>query len=188
MNTSENSSDAFPITSVFSIIDLGGVSLATMWSLRHHLQQASEIATAHYPETLHKIAVVNAPSFFGTVWGWIKAWFDEGTRTKVHVLDSNPGPTLLKMIDAENLPKIYGGELHFSFEDEPVLDEPAKQVLGQDALPSGPVFFKDGKWGRPEGYVEENGTVEGNGSAESARTSVDSTRSKRRWFGFSSAE
>ena len=61
-----------PITSVFSIIDLGGVSMTTMWSLRHHLQQASELATAHYPETLHKIAVVNAPSFFGTVWGWIK--------------------------------------------------------------------------------------------------------------------
>jgi hypothetical protein len=43
-----------------------------MWSLRRHLQQASELATAHYPETLHTIAVVNAPSFFPTVWSWIK--------------------------------------------------------------------------------------------------------------------
>ena len=61
-----------PISAVTSIIDLTNVSLGTMWSLRHHLQQASELATAHYPETLHTIAVVNAPSFFPTVWGWIK--------------------------------------------------------------------------------------------------------------------
>lgn len=61
-----------PITATTSIIDLGGVSLGLMWSLRRHLQQASELATAHYPETLHTIAVVNAPSFFPVVWGWIK--------------------------------------------------------------------------------------------------------------------
>src|SRR5712671_4854205 len=61
-----------PITSTTSIIDLGGVSLGLMWSLRRHLQQASELATAHYPETLHRIAIINAPAFFPTVWSWIK--------------------------------------------------------------------------------------------------------------------
>ena len=61
-----------PITATTSIIDLGGVSLGLMWSLRRHLQQASELATAHYPETLHTIAVVNAPAFFPVVWSWIK--------------------------------------------------------------------------------------------------------------------
>ena len=61
-----------PITATTSIIDLGGVTLGMMWSLRRHLQQASELATAYYPETLHTIAVVNAPSFFPTVWSWIK--------------------------------------------------------------------------------------------------------------------
>jgi hypothetical protein len=43
-----------------------------MWSLRRHLQQASELATAHYPETIHQIAIVNAPAFFPTIWSWIK--------------------------------------------------------------------------------------------------------------------
>lgn len=61
-----------PITSSTSIVDLGGVSLSLMWSLRRHLQQASELATAHYPETIHQIAVVNAPTFFPTIWSWIK--------------------------------------------------------------------------------------------------------------------
>jgi hypothetical protein len=61
-----------PITASTSIIDLDGVSLGLMWSLRRHLQQASELATAHYPETIHTIAIVNAPAFFPTIWSWIK--------------------------------------------------------------------------------------------------------------------
>jgi len=102
-----------PITSTTTIIDLAGVSLVSMWSLRNHLQQASALATANYPETLHTIAVVNSPSFFPTIWGWISSWFDEGTRKKIHVLGKEPGSTLLSIIDKENLPKLYGGELEW---------------------------------------------------------------------------
>lgn len=61
-----------PITSVTTIIDLEQVSLPALWSLRSHLQEASALATANYPETLSTIAVVNSPSFFPTVWNWIK--------------------------------------------------------------------------------------------------------------------
>ena len=61
-----------PIASVTTIIDLKGVSLKQMWSLRSHLQEASELANQNYPETLGTTVVVNAPSFFSTVWGWIK--------------------------------------------------------------------------------------------------------------------
>ncbi|ETW82010.1 phosphatidylinositol transfer protein [Heterobasidion irregulare TC 32-1] len=143
-----------PISAVTSIIDLADVSLGTMWSLRHHLQQASELATAHYPETLHTIAVVNAPSFFPTVWGWIKAWFDEGTRNKVHVLGKNPGPTLRGIIEPQDLPRAYGGELEWMFEDEPALDEPAKKLV--DAVPKGPILFVDGQAVRPEVLPEWN--------------------------------
>lgn len=61
-----------PISSVTTIIDLGDTSLRDMWSLRSHLQQASTLATANYPETLNTIAIVNSPSFFPTVWNWVK--------------------------------------------------------------------------------------------------------------------
>ena len=125
----------------------------------------------------------------------------------MHVLDSNPGPTLLTMIDAENLPKIYGGELPFTFADEPILDAPAREALGQDTVPAGPVVFNGGerKWSRPAGFVEsqpstqsvagEDSDTTAVGSESSARSSVsdegtlrksDSVKSKRRWLGFSS--
>ena len=60
------------ISSVSTIIDLGAVSLGSLWNVRGHLQQASALATANYPETLDSIFIVNSPSFFPTVWGWIK--------------------------------------------------------------------------------------------------------------------
>ncbi|KAI0643093.1 CRAL/TRIO domain-containing protein [Trametes meyenii] len=136
-----------PISSVTTIIDLEHVSLPNLWTLRGHLQEASALATANYPETLGTIAVVNSPTFFPTVWGWIKPWFDEGTRRKVHVLGKDPGPTLRTLIDSKDLPKPYGGELDWKFEDEPALDEAAKAVLGE--MPKGPVVFENDQVCRP---------------------------------------
>jgi len=63
-----------PISSTTSIIDLEGVSLGFMWRFRNHLQESSKLATAYYPETLGTVIVVNSPSFFPTVWGWIKVF------------------------------------------------------------------------------------------------------------------
>lgn len=77
-----HSTSPTPISSVTTIIDLHDVSLRSMWHLRTHLQQASTLATANYPETLNTIAVVNSPSFFPTVWGWIKV-ISLGTHTRI---------------------------------------------------------------------------------------------------------
>jgi len=89
-----------PVSSVTTIIDLAEVSLSTMWSLRSHLQQASTMATAHYPETLNAIAIVNSPSFFPTIWNWIKAC---GTKhlilLQVHSLRSYLRVGLMKAPD-----------------------------------------------------------------------------------------
>ena len=65
----------------------------------------------------------------------------------MHVLGKDPGPTLCKLIDPKDLPKVYGGELDWKFEDEPALDDAAKEVLGE--MPKGPVVFVDGKVVRP---------------------------------------
>ncbi|KXN83114.1 Sec14 cytosolic factor [Leucoagaricus sp. SymC.cos] len=136
-----------PISSTTSIIDLEGVSLGAMWRLRNHLQEASRLATANYPETLGTIAVVNSPSFFPTIWGWIKGWFDEGTRNKIHVLGKEPGPRLLEIINSEDLPKPYGGALDWKYEDEPKLDDTARELIQE--MPKGPVIFEHGKVERP---------------------------------------
>ncbi|KAJ7644376.1 CRAL/TRIO domain-containing protein [Roridomyces roridus] len=138
-----------PISCVVTIIDLQNISLGSMWSLRGHLAESAKLATANYPETLSTIAVVNAPAFFPTIWGWIKGWFDQGTRNKIHILGKNPAETLLTLIDAENLPKQYGGTLEWSFFSEPNLDDVTKEALGGGELPKGPALFVDGAVSRP---------------------------------------
>lgn len=171
-----------PIASVTTIIDLGGLSLKQMWSLRSHLQEASELANQNYPETLGVTVVVNAPSFFSTVWGWIKVstsldmqrtyflswwaqgWFDENTREKIHVYGDVKDPKsegsrlIREVIAPENLPKDYGGELDWSFFDPPKLDEQTSAVICE--MPRGPWIFKNGKVLRPQEYEGNDQTYD----------------------------
>jgi CRAL/TRIO domain len=46
-----------PITQSNNIVDISGVGLKQFWNLRTHMQDASQLATAHYPETLDRIFV-----------------------------------------------------------------------------------------------------------------------------------
>ena len=71
-----------------TLVDLEGVSFSLIWSLRSHLQQASVLANANFPETMGITFVVNAPSFFSTIWGWLKV------RYCVHFFDLIFSPRL----------------------------------------------------------------------------------------------
>jgi len=137
-----------PISCGVTIIDLQDVAIGSMWTLRSHLSEASRLATANYPETLSTIAIVNAPSFFPTIWGWIKGWFDQGTRNKIHILGKNPAETLLSLIEPQNLPRQYGGTLEWEFFSEPNLDDAAKEAVGGE-MPKGPTLFVDGAVAKP---------------------------------------
>ncbi|KAK0620085.1 CRAL-TRIO domain-containing protein [Immersiella caudata] len=142
-----------PITLSTNIVDVTGVSLRQFWNLKSHMQAASTLATAHYPETLDRIFIIGAPYFFSTVWGWIKRWFDPITVSKIFILSaSEVKPTLESFIDPQNIPKQYGGELDFKWGDAPTLDptiaERATFEAGYKNLPTGPLVWhpvNDGK-------------------------------------------
>jgi hypothetical protein len=46
-----------PVTQSNNIVDISNVGLKQFWNLRGHMQDASVLATAHYPETLDRIFV-----------------------------------------------------------------------------------------------------------------------------------
>lgn len=87
--------------------------------------------------------------FANTTRPFIQGWFDEGTRNKIHVLGKEPVEALQSFIDPKNLPKPYGGELDWKFEDEPNLDDEAKEALG-GSMPRGPHLFVDGTVVKPQ--------------------------------------
>ncbi|KAK3952447.1 CRAL-TRIO domain-containing protein [Pseudoneurospora amorphoporcata] len=136
-----------PITLSTNIVDISGVSLKQFWNLKSHMQAASQLATAHYPETLDRIFIIGAPYFFSTVWGWIKRWFDPITVSKIFILGPHEvKATLEEFIDPKNIPKQYGGELDFTWGDQPKTDpyikERVKWENGLTDFPEGPKYWR----------------------------------------------
>ncbi|KAL2267363.1 hypothetical protein VTJ83DRAFT_4640 [Remersonia thermophila] len=153
MNDRPHAERGTPVTLSTNIVDVSHVSLRMFWNLKGHMQTASTLATAHYPETLDRIFVIGAPYFFGTVWGWIKRWFDPVTVSKIFILQPHEvKSTLEAFIEPRNIPKAYGGELDFDFFDRPNLDPKIKEAVswenGYADFPAGPAYWvpdEDGK-------------------------------------------
>ena len=142
-----------PITMSTNIVDISGVGLKQFWNLKGHMQSASQLATAHYPETLDRIFIIGAPPFFSTVWGWIKRWFDPITVSKIFILGSHEvKSTLESFIEPKNIPKKYGGELDYKFGELGVPDPAWEGVVtwenGHSSFPSGPLLWEDSEDGK----------------------------------------
>ncbi|KAF2500130.1 CRAL/TRIO domain-containing protein [Lophium mytilinum] len=142
-----------PISQSNNIVDISKVGLKQFWNLKGHMQDASTLATAHYPETLDRIFIIGAPSFFPTVWGWVKRWFDPITVSKIFILShADMKPTLEKYIDPANIPKKYGGNLDFEFGMMPILEPAIEEALkwdhpsiqgGSRTIPTGPIKWEE---------------------------------------------
>lgn len=132
-----------PISSCTTITDLQGVTLKSMWNLRQHVQSASLISSAHYPETSSRIIIVNSPSFMSIIFSWISKLLEPVTVSKILILGSDPSKELLELIDPDSLPKVYGGSLDWKYGEPAILDQKLKEVIG-DQLPPGALAFEDG--------------------------------------------
>ena len=150
-----------PVDQSNNIVDLSSVGLKQLWNLRVHLQEASTLATAHYPEILDRVFVstqmrlsypvetlmdlpqiVGAPSFFPVVWGWIKKWFDPITTSKIFILAQHDVlPTLSTFIKVEDIPRKYGGELDFEYGKLPNLDPDIRKHMTIEPTGDAETFF-----------------------------------------------
>ncbi|KAL9091327.1 MAG: hypothetical protein Q9165_004961 [Trypethelium subeluteriae] len=167
-----------PISQSNNIVDISRVGLKQFWNLKNHMQDASTLATAHYPETLDRIFIIGAPSFFPTVWGWIKRWFDPITVSKIFILsNANMKSTLEQYIDSENIPKKYGGKLDYEFGMMPVLEPAIQNSLkwssesassSQKTLPTGPIRWQEG----PNGEMEAMAVGSVNGKPRNERIAI----------------
>ncbi|KAI9480813.1 MAG: CRAL-TRIO domain-containing protein [Benjaminiella poitrasii] len=78
-------------------------------SALNHLKAIAEIVQHYYPETLHRLFIINAPSAFVVMFKVVKPWLNPRTLEKIHVLGSDFQSVLLNYIDADNLPSFLGG-------------------------------------------------------------------------------
>eukprot|EP00484_Ammonia_sp_Unknown_P012913 CAMPEP_0197068102 /NCGR_PEP_ID=MMETSP1384-20130603/184358_1 /TAXON_ID=29189 /ORGANISM="Ammonia sp." /LENGTH=98 /DNA_ID=CAMNT_0042505727 /DNA_START=1 /DNA_END=294 /DNA_ORIENTATION=- len=70
------------------------------------MRNTSEI----FPETVHKIFIINAPWIFQQIWKICSSFLDEITVQKTNILGSDYLKELVKYIDITMIPKEYGGQ------------------------------------------------------------------------------
>ncbi|OAA59964.1 Cellular retinaldehyde-binding protein [Cordyceps fumosorosea ARSEF 2679] len=138
---------AVPVTLSTYIMDVSGIGVMQFWSLKGHIHTLAYLASAHYPETLGAIFIVGAPPFFSTVFGWIKGWLDPVTVSKIRIVSRDEVlPALEEVADGGSIPKMYGGDLDWTFGDAPVIDPYLKDVISwdgeQSSFPLAPLVWE----------------------------------------------
>jgi len=75
------------------------------------IKAQSTIDSLCFPETLNRVIVVNAPSFFSMTWRIIRSWIDSRTASKIEIFTSTKKAhkRLLEIVDKNELPSDYGG-------------------------------------------------------------------------------
>ena len=93
---------------VFCIIDLKNLGDCGT-SMVKFGRAIAGIDQNNYPEHLSRLIIINAPSFFTTVWRLVRLVVDERTREKIQVLGKDYRDVLLKYVDEDQLPSFAGG-------------------------------------------------------------------------------
>jgi hypothetical protein len=104
----------YPVSTYCTILDLKDVSLRNFYRVKDYVMSAASIGQDHYPETMGKFYIINAPMLFTGIWSAVKPWLDEVTVAKIQVLGSKNRDILVAQIPAENLPKSLGGSCECS--------------------------------------------------------------------------
>jgi len=79
-------------------LDMGGLA---------YVESCANLYTAHYPDLLSEIFIVNAPWLFNTFWRFASSWMSEDVRNGTKVLDDVE--KLKLYFPAANLPVALGG-------------------------------------------------------------------------------
>ncbi|GMI04498.1 hypothetical protein TrRE_jg10285 [Triparma retinervis] len=95
-----------------TILDLKGVSiLMVVGDVRNFIKGCISMTSTHYPARGHKLFIINSPGWLNRIWGWIKPMLNAQMEEKLKILTSGEkqAAELLKVIDGDNLPELFGG-------------------------------------------------------------------------------
>jgi hypothetical protein len=75
------------------------------------IKEQAAIDSVCFPETMAKMLIINAPTFFAATWRIIKGWLDPRTANKIEVISSRSAgeKRLAEIANLDQLPKDYGG-------------------------------------------------------------------------------
>ncbi|KAB5521979.1 hypothetical protein DKX38_026298 [Salix brachista] len=99
------------ICSTTTILDVQGLGIKNFTRTSATLLGAmTKIDSNYYPETLHRMFIVNAgPGFKKMLWPAAQKFLDAQTTAKIQVLEPRSLPKLLEVIESNQLPDFLGG-------------------------------------------------------------------------------
>ncbi|KAF2005649.1 CRAL/TRIO domain-containing protein [Amniculicola lignicola CBS 123094] len=136
-----------PVVSGTSIVDISGVSIRQWWQLKDHINEASKLHAKYSPDTLDQSFVVGAPPFLPWLVGAVQKWFSPSMMDVTFLQNSDIKKKLLEYVDADDLPKRFGGNLDWDYGKDPVPDDEVTAILEKDGRKGwvdGPCVLEDG--------------------------------------------
>ncbi|KAM5535060.1 hypothetical protein V8D89_011288 [Ganoderma adspersum] len=98
-----------PILGTCVVVDLSGFGIGQFWQMKDFARSSFQVSQDYFPETVARLAIVNAPRGFATIWNVMKPWIAKETAQKVTILGSDYQSKLLEIIDPDALPASLGG-------------------------------------------------------------------------------
>jgi hypothetical protein len=91
------------------VFDMAGVKKMPDMTGIKFLKAVLAVDQDYYPERLENIIVINAPSFFASLYKLISGFIDPVTAKKIRVFDENFGEALRELVDDSQIPPEFGG-------------------------------------------------------------------------------
>ena len=121
------------VCAVVAVIDLEGGSMGDFYENREFIKWYLRTGSERFPETLHKMFIINAPWAFQMIWKIIGTFLDASTVEKTRILGTDYMVEMCKYIDTTMIPKEFGGEGVWELRAGNVpIDFPFTMSVGQD--------------------------------------------------------
>mmetsp|Transcript_8526 Transcript_8526/g.23591 ORF Transcript_8526/g.23591 Transcript_8526/m.23591 type:complete len:602 (-) Transcript_8526:105-1910(-) len=95
-----------------NVMDLKGMSSSQLTSEALDCMKAVGKIADFFPETLHCMVILNAPTWFAFSWKLIKTFMDPRTARKITVYsnEAKGNARLLELVDKSEIPRNFGGD------------------------------------------------------------------------------
>jgi len=155
------------------VMDVTGISVSMLSTdVLKYLSKAGDINNNHYPRTMKRVIIVNAPFWLSGAWSTIKSLAPDSVPVDI-LSPSKALGGLQKYIDDDQIPELYGGSSPYKLGDHPYENGFRDQVAASNTergFSSQPIVIRQSSrtMQRQHSEDEETGRLVSKGSRDTS--------------------